>query len=343
MAIAVPGIAVTTFDLVSVRNALDSLFKLQNANGQLPYAGTPFNERGIVSFTYHLYALIGVANFYHWSGDQSYLDGKWAGWKSGLEWAAQQIDSSGLANITAAADWLRFGMGGHNIEANSILFYTLNLGASLALAKNETSTAERWSQLASRLQSEAIPLLWQPSVGLFRDNETTTLAPQDGNAWAVKSGLITSPAQVAQISESLQARWGTYGAPAPEAADAISPFISGFELEAHFLANRTNAALALVRQMWADFMLDDPRMTNSTFIEGYSVTGELHYAPYRNDPRISHAHGWATGPTSSLTVSVSPPLVSWLLPSRESPYLPSLGQKILTGRAHRPSLVASKF
>ena len=27
----------------------------------------------------------------------------------------------------------------------------------------------------------------------------------------------------------------------------------------------------------------------------------LHYAPYNNDPRISHAHGWATGPTSTLT------------------------------------------
>lgn len=48
-------------------------------------------------------------------------------------------------------------------------------------------------------------------------------------------------------------------------------------------------------------MLDDPRMTNSTFIEGYSTNGDLHYAPYSNDPRISHAHGWATGPTSTLT------------------------------------------
>jgi hypothetical protein len=52
-------------------------------------------------------------------------------------------------------------------------------------------------------------------------------------------------------------------------------------------------------------MLDDPRMTNSTFIEGYSSTGELHYAPYLNDARISHAHGWATGPTSSLTQYVA--------------------------------------
>ncbi|KAI0757240.1 bacterial alpha-L-rhamnosidase domain protein [Daedaleopsis nitida] len=305
MAIAVPGIGVTTYDLISIRNALDSLYKLQSETGQLPYAGYPFNERGIVSFTYHLYALIGVANFYHWSGDQSYLAAKWAGWKSGMDWAAQQIDSTGLANVTAAADWLRFGMGGHNIEANSILFYTLTLGATLARTQNDSATAERWATLARGIQSAAPRLLWQPAVGLFRDNETTTLAPQDGNAWAVKSGLVTAPSQVAQISAALEARWGPYGAPAPEAADAVSPFISGFELETHFMANRTAVALALIRNMWADFMLDDPRMTNSTFIEGYSTSGELHYAPYTNDPRISHAHGWATGPTSSLTTFVA--------------------------------------
>jgi hypothetical protein len=42
-------------------------------------------------------------------------------------------------------------------------------------------------------------------------------------------------------------------------------------------------------------------MTNSTFIEGYSTDGDLRYAPYRNDARVSHAHGWSSGPTSALT------------------------------------------
>ena len=46
-------------------------------------------------------------------------------------------------------------------------------------------------------------------------------------------------------------------------------------------------------------------MTNSTFIEGYSVDGTLHYAPYPNDARISHAHGWATAPTSLLSFYVA--------------------------------------
>ncbi|PIL35419.1 hypothetical protein GSI_02146 [Ganoderma sinense ZZ0214-1] len=301
LSVSVPGVAVTTFDLVSARNAFDDIFDFQSADGMLPYGGFPVSLGNAASFTYHVYALIGVWNVYRWSGDQSYIDEKWVQWKAGMEWAVAQIDNTGLANITATFDWLRFGMGGHNIEANTLLFYTLSLGVALARNQNDSTAADRWSQLAAGVQSAAIDLLWQPDVGLFKDNETTTLAPQDGNTWAVKSGLVTNASQVAQISEALQARWGPYGAPAPEAADAISPFISGFELETHFMANRTTAALTLIRNMWADFMLDDPRMTNSTFIEGYSTTGELHYAPY---PSISHAHGWSIGPTSSLTTYV---------------------------------------
>lgn len=64
MSIAVPGIVVSTNDLISVRNSLDSLFALQNrTTGQLPYAGVGFFPDSY-SETYHLYTLIGVANYY---------------------------------------------------------------------------------------------------------------------------------------------------------------------------------------------------------------------------------------------------------------------------------------
>jgi hypothetical protein len=71
-------------------------------------------------------------------------------------------------------------------------------------------------------------------------------------------------------------------------------------------SNDTQSALDLMRFMWGDFMLDDPRMTNSTFIEGYSTNGSLIYAPYPMSNRISYTHGWATGPTNVLTVSHRP-------------------------------------
>ncbi|KAG8626283.1 hypothetical protein KVT40_005228 [Elsinoe batatas] len=117
-------------------------------------------------------------------------------------------------------------------------------------------------------------------------------------------GTYTSLEQSAQISSGLRSRWTPYGAPAPEASTAISPYIGGYEIQTHTLAGNVSASLDLIRLQWG-FMLDDPRMTNSTFIEGYRNDGELKYAPYSNDPRISHSHGWATGPTSYLTFYVA--------------------------------------
>ena len=207
-------------------------------------------------------------------------------------------------NVTSSADWLRFGMGGHNIEANAILYYTINQGIQLATALNDTAQIANWTLTAERIKIAANALLWVEQEGMYKDNETTILMPQDGNSWAVVANLTLNDTQASRISANLVERWTRYGAPAPEAADAISPFISGFELQTHFLAQNTSAALGLMRLQWG-FMLDDPRMTNSTFIEGYSTTGELHYAPYKNDARISHAHGWATGPTNSLTFYVA--------------------------------------
>ncbi|KAF2031214.1 bacterial alpha-L-rhamnosidase domain-containing protein [Setomelanomma holmii] len=303
MAIAVPGVVVSTNDVISIENSLNSLFDVQNSStGQLPYAGRPFPL--ILSFTYHLYTLIGVADHYLYTGDIAYLSSLWSKYKLALSFSLSFIDSSGFMNVTSPADWLRFGMGGHNIEANAILYYTINQGIQLATALNDTTSITNWTATAASIKTSANTLLWDSAAGMYRDNETTTLYPQDGNAWAVVSNLTTNTSQIQSISTNLAERWTPYGAPAPEAADAISPFISGFELQTHFLASNASAALALMRLQWG-FMLDDPRMTNSTFIEGYSTTGELHYAPYLNDARISHAHGWATGPTSSLTFYVA--------------------------------------
>ncbi|KIW91984.1 uncharacterized protein Z519_06966 [Cladophialophora bantiana CBS 173.52] len=305
MSIAVPSIFVSANDLPTVRNSLDSLLRLQNSStGALPYAGMPFGqEMPVFSFTYHLYSLIGIYDYYLYSGDEAYLARNWERFKFGLNYSISFIDSSGMANVTTSADWLRFGMGGHNIEANAILYRTLNLGTTLADIMND-STVSAWSRYAARIKNATMVQLWDPVANLYRDNDTlplTKLHPQDGNAWAVVSNLTGSFEQNINISKALAARWGPYGAPAPEAGATVSPFISGFELQAHYLAGQANNAVRLMKLMWGDFMLDDPRMTNSTFIEGYSTNGDLHYAPYTNDARISHAHGWATGPTSALT------------------------------------------
>lgn len=221
-----------------------------------------------------------------------------------MDYSISQIDDSGLMNVTLSADWLRFGMGAHNIEANSILYHTLQQGLVLSRALNDSSTTDLYASVAETIKNSANALLWNETAGFYNDNETSTLHPQDGNSWAVVANLTDSPEKIARISANLQERWGPYGAPAPEAGTAVSPFIGGFELQTHFAAGNATRALELMRLQWG-YMLDGPHMTNSTFIEGYEFSGALHYAPYPNDVRISHAHGWSTGPTSTLTFNVA--------------------------------------
>ncbi|CAJ2509399.1 Uu.00g144250.m01.CDS01 [Anthostomella pinea] len=193
--------------------------------------------------------------------------------------------------------------------ANSILYYTLKNAISLAVDRKDDASNAAWTKAANPIPDAINSRLWDASKSLYRDNDEPAgspyhndIHPKDGNAWAVIAG-ITNATQAEAISTALQQRWiRPYGAPAPEAGDTISPFASGFELQAHFLAGHPERAVDLMEFMWADFMLDDPRMTRSTFIEGYSTDGSLRYAPYAgSDARISHAHGWSTAPTSLLT------------------------------------------
>ncbi|RAL58092.1 hypothetical protein DID88_009809 [Monilinia fructigena] len=289
IAISGPSVFVSTNDMITIKNSLDSLLVLQNSSGALPYAGIPFTTvLNTWSFTYHLHSLIDIHDYYLFTGDLEYLQQHWGQFKLGMNFSLGFIDETKMANLPKDnPDWLRVGMGGHNIEANSILYYTLNLGTKLSKVLNDLAAMASWS------------------AKLYRDNDSlplTTLHPQDGNAWAIFSGLVDSPSRALQVSDSLAARWNQYGAPAPECGgNVVSPFVSVFEIQAHYLAGRADRAVKMIKFMWGDFMLDDPRMTNSTFIEGYSTDGTLHYAPYANDPRVSHAHGWSTGPTSALT------------------------------------------
>ncbi|KAF7536430.1 hypothetical protein G7054_g4570 [Neopestalotiopsis clavispora] len=319
IAISGPSIFVSTNSLDTIRNGIDSLFILQQSDGRLPYAGTPFSKfvgekTGVPdlflwSFTYHCHTLNDLYDYYLFTGDLDYVVSYWDQYKLGVNYVLQFIDSTGLANVTSSADWLRKGMGGHNIEANSILYFTLEKAVTLAGVVNDTSDVANWTISAAGIPTAANALLWDDETNLYWDNDTQkVLHPQDGNAWAVLSG-VANGTRASAISDALAGRWiRPYGAPAPEGGITISPFVTGFEVQAHYKVGRADRAVDLVGFMWADYMLDDPRTTNSTFIEGYSSDGSLAYPAYPDgDARVSHAHGWSTGPTSSLSFLGAPP------------------------------------
>lgn len=102
--------------------------------------------------------------------------------------------------------------------------------------------------------------------------------------------------------------------------NTISPFASSFELIAHCLAGEHGTSLELMRRMWG-YMLDGKGMTNSTFLEGYTLNGNIskclssyrhrfmlifgsEYPAYWSSARNSHAHGWSSGPTFVLSTQI---------------------------------------
>lgn len=109
---------------------------------------------------------------------------------------------------------------------------------------------------------------------MYRDNDTTTLAPQDANSFAVLYNLTQNASQANSISAGLEKNWNELGAVAPELPDTISPFIGGFELQAHFASGNDERAMDLLRREWG-YMLYTNLSVQSTLLEGYTANGSL--------------------------------------------------------------------
>ncbi|MFJ6465988.1 alpha-L-rhamnosidase C-terminal domain-containing protein [Streptomyces sp. NPDC091387] len=288
-------------DLVTVRNALQTLYNHQDpTSGALPYAGPAVNFIGN-SDAYHLWTLIGTASYAQLSGDLDWTRTVYDGYRRALAHVVAKIDADGLLNVTAAADWARADADGKNLEANAIMYRALVTAGPLARSMGDGATAADCAERARKLRrAVGTQGYWDASAGLYRDKPTgagAELYPQDGNALAVWFGLVTDPARARTVSAALAKRWTPVGALTPEkGADAVHPFPGGMEVHAHFAAGRDGTALELIRREWG-FMLNAPHGTASTFWEGYRTDGTSDYS----GSYMSAAHGWSTGPTSALT------------------------------------------
>ncbi|KAJ7618214.1 Six-hairpin glycosidase [Mycena polygramma] len=341
MGIAVPTQFVSTNDLLPTRNALATMFSaIDPKTGALPESGPPLSQLG--SDTYHCWTLIGTHNYYLYSGDLEWLESIWANYTKAVAFLEAKVDPTvGLMNVTGLRDWARLGGGGFNAEGNAILYRVLITSASLASAMNLPDLATAWTKNATTLKTNFNDAFWVEELGMYRDNVTTTLCPQDANSFAVLFNITTSPEQAASVSAGLEQNWNELGPVAPELPDTISPFISGFELQAHFVAGNASRAMDLLHREWG-YMLYTNLSVESTLLEGFTANGSIWYRSYRGynyDPAYtSHSHGWSSAPTSALTIyvlglSVTAPQGSeWLLspniaglPSAEGGFETALG------------------
>lgn len=148
--------------------------------------------------------------------------------------------------------------------------------------------------------------LWDDGHGAFKESpQNTLLYPQDANSMALAFGVLDADTDDAtRVSDYLVSNWTPIGAACPELVNNISPFISSIELVGHFRVGRADRALKLIRDAWG-WYINHENGTESTVPEGYLLDGSWGYRGdrgYRNDPTyVSHAHGWSSGPTSTLS------------------------------------------
>ncbi|KDN38537.1 hypothetical protein RSAG8_09426, partial [Rhizoctonia solani AG-8 WAC10335] len=102
--------------------------------------------------------------------------------------------------------------------------------SQMAQEIGEEEKTPLWTGLSNSVKHAVNLELWDQAQGMYRDNTTPTLLPQDGNSLAIWFGVANSQEKVYRISSGLKRNWNEHGAVAPESPGIISTFISGFEL-----------------------------------------------------------------------------------------------------------------
>ncbi|CZT11599.1 related to alpha-L-rhamnosidase A [Rhynchosporium graminicola] len=302
LAIAVPSILVSTGDWEGVANTLEVLYNDQTSAGELPFAGPGINIYG--SDTYHMATLIGTYDYYLWTANQGWLNMMYPKYQRAMAFITAKIDSTGMLSVTGTNDWGRVSQGGHNTEANMLMYKVLTSASQLATWAGDSSSSGTWSNMAATLKTAVNKLNFDSAAGAFKDSDTdASVYPQDGNALALLYSIPPSNL-MSSVSTALTKNWINIGSLAPELPNNLVGFGQSFEVKGHFTAHQTNRALDLIRRAWG-WYLNSPYGTGSSCIEGYLSDGSFGYRShygYANDySYTSHAHGWSTGPTDALT------------------------------------------
>ncbi|KAJ1555569.1 hypothetical protein HK405_000239, partial [Cladochytrium tenue] len=271
---------------------------------QAPSTSTiDFNTTGLIGYSFHL--LTAAAQFYQATGNIDFAL-EWAPRSvKMLDWANSQVlVDTGLFTLddsTLGGDWNYYddNQSGVVTKFNTLYAYALQECIPL-LRDGGVDTAPYESRLAA-LRRAIQNHLWSDALGAYVFSATVAEGfAQDANSLAILSGLspVSSTARIFAALDQLATPYGPVPfSPAVGNANIISPFASAFHLRAAFEADRPDAALALLKSLWAP--MADPSRTNHSGCFWEAISAESG-APGLGD-LTSLCHAWAAGPTAALS------------------------------------------
>jgi hypothetical protein len=276
------------------------------------------------SATYSMYYVLDLAEYYLYSGDTAFAESQYQVMKNELAYNATSVDPATGLTTVAGSDWDFYdgskggtaAQGGAVTATNVTYYETLADAAWLAsqLAASDpgnasaatwTADAAKWSAQAAALKTSINTHLFNTGLGVYQLSSSSngthaaTAVPQDANAEAVVDGVAPSSDVSGILAYLKDNLWGTYG-PQPYSPDAnystvVSPFVTGYELDARFAAGDTSNALTLTDLMWAQMVSQQGPFYTGTLWEKLGQNGQ------DTDSNASLAHGWATAPVSAFS------------------------------------------
>jgi alpha-L-rhamnosidase len=313
--VEIPSVSYSTDNAAYLKGALQLLGSYQLTSGfvtgDLPpqddlSPSEPSGTTGSYSASYSVYWLLDLADYYRYSGDTAFVTQELPVVKNELAWDASQVNSTGLlvTNSSDDDDWDFYDPGktGEVTEYNLLYYKALLDGSVLATAAGDTTDAATYTSDAAALKTAINDNLYDSSTGLYYlSNTNTTTVAQDANSLAVLYGVAPASDDATLLAALKTDLWTTPYGPEPFTgstySSVISPYATGYEVDASLSASDTADAESLLETVWGDMINPSNPDYTGTMWENISASnGQVGFGA-----SSSLAHGWATTPVSALS------------------------------------------
>jgi alpha-L-rhamnosidase len=337
LALAAPSLYYSNNAVEYVAGSLEMFASIYRPDGEVcnvlsPLFSPGFARRGDAGFppesfyslSYSLHFINDLYEYYLYTGDKAFAARQWPAVAKELGYLAAHTNAQHLLVTDASngADWaidLETGV----VAKYSVLYYrALENASSIASALGKNDVAASLQAQASSLKENINATLFNVATGLYNITATNnTGVAQDANSLAVLFGVAPID-QALAILQRADAALATPNGPlnfSPNSGvnsllgpltPVISPFMSGFEANAHFEVNDATGALDLIRTVWGHMRKGQPFYSGATW-ERLAADG--------TPAGASLAHAWGSGPTAALSKYVlgvrpiEPGYKAWLI------------------------------
>ncbi|KAF4769633.1 hypothetical protein N7455_006570 [Penicillium solitum] len=244
--------------------------------------------------------LTSYASYMEYSNDTTFAREHWSSWKSAVDWLAlYQSNSTGLIDFSVFGNSFLGPTSGSAINAASVEAFKGM--ASVATAVGVTSSAKRWTALATSVKAALNAALWSEEYGVY---SLQTSDPGNYSIAALGFAITSSSANHTQIQRALAhlptLKLGPGYRDSSKIASSdsttnLSPNTNGFLLSALLQQRQAAPAALLLNNLWGAMVANESSNSGASW-EHVSQKSEPGLGQF-----TSLSHPWGGVATYALT------------------------------------------